>query len=81
MILPLWGRALSSWRMELGPRFWRYGSPLAPESHSDISLNTNRRVLQGILAHFFGPLPTRLAVLLSPTNARSLQVVPRCKGD
>lgn len=25
MILPLWGRALSSWRMELGPRFWRYG--------------------------------------------------------
>ena len=27
-------------------------------------VNTNRRILQGILAHFFGLLPTRLAVLL-----------------
>src|SRR4029434_6039161 len=42
------------------------GSPLAPESYSDISLNTNRRILQGILANFFGTLPTRLAVLLIP---------------
>ena len=25
MILALWGRALSSWRMALGPRFLRYG--------------------------------------------------------
>src|SRR4029434_6885021 len=29
-------------------------------------VNTNRRILQGILAHFFCPLPTRLAVLLIP---------------
>ena len=29
-------------------------------------VNTNRRILQGILAIFFGALPTRLAVFLIP---------------
>ena len=43
MILALWGRALSSWRMALGPRFLRYGIATGSRISIQTTVNSNRK--------------------------------------
>lgn len=49
--------------------------------HSATRVNTTRRILQGILAHFLWAATHTVSCVAHSTNARSLQVVPRFKGD